>query len=188
MPTLLNHRHPSLRILNPVTLEAIQFQGGRLAIEPDDPWYEIVMAEARRNSDITVLESIVTCPECGESFGGGTGKAQLASHRKHEHPTEYLMAIDKGFAAERNAVVKASLGFPCDLCANQTFGTEADLVLHTRTMHAAPVAERQSDGTAALPEETRERFGGESSDTDDGRAPEPVATIPAARGRGSRGN
>lgn len=56
MPILLCTKYPAYRIYDPKNDVYAQFSGGKLAIEPDDPSYGVVMAEAVRNPEIRVLE------------------------------------------------------------------------------------------------------------------------------------
>ncbi len=64
MPTLLNQRFPYLRIYDPQNERMVQFQGGRLDIEPDDPSFGVVMAHASRDPSIRVIDTVAT-PEAG---------------------------------------------------------------------------------------------------------------------------
>lgn len=63
MPILLCQRWPALRIYDPKNDVYAQFVGGKLVIEPDDPSFGVVMAEAGRNADIRVLEVETTTIE-----------------------------------------------------------------------------------------------------------------------------
>lgn len=56
MPILLCQRYPAYRIYDPKNDVYAQFVGGKLVIEPDDPSFGVVMAEAGRNPEIRVLE------------------------------------------------------------------------------------------------------------------------------------
>lgn len=195
MPVLLNRRHPYLRILDPISGQIVvpagdpprptSFHGGRLTIEEDDPNYALVMDFAQRDPNTVVLTNVVQCHVCGEAFGGQTGRASLAQHIQEVHPLEYLEDMDASALAERNVFIQQRQPFACDL-DNQSFPSEAELALHTRTFHGAPVVARDADGTAALPDALRDRLGGESGGEDGGGGVGTVATIPAAKATGGR--
>jgi hypothetical protein len=55
MAVLLNHVNLGLRIFIPDTGEIRQFDHGSLTIEEDDPAWDVVMAEAQANPNITVV-------------------------------------------------------------------------------------------------------------------------------------
>lgn len=156
MAVLLCHAFPALRIYNPTSGEIVSFFGGKLEIEADDPNYEVVMAEASRNPSIVVVESIGTCPYCGETFTGGNAKLLLAQHTKNDHFEKWLEAKDVEDNAVRNVEIKAREGFACDVCAPaQVFGTEDDLALHVLAFHAS--APEINDAGEATDAPTRKR-------------------------------
>lgn len=136
---LLCHQYPYLRIYNPATGSYVSFTGGKLEISPDDPNYEVVMAEASRNPSIVVYEHILTCEWCGESFTGRTeGRTMLADHIKDVHYDKWRESVDEKFGQERIAELKSREGFACDACRPaQVFGTERDLQAHMAAIHLA---------------------------------------------------
>ncbi len=134
MPLLFNHTHPFLSIYIPATGTFRQFSAGKLEIEEDDPDYEVVMAEAVRNPNIVVYETVGTCPVCGEVVGKGrTAEASVAGHIKVHHPD----AADTPLELP-NREVKSKAEFFCDVCRpTQTFLSEEDQRIHVETIHAA---------------------------------------------------
>ncbi len=56
MPLLVNRTHPFYRIFIPSSGEYAEFRHGRLSIDPGDSGYDVVMAEAERNSLITIVD------------------------------------------------------------------------------------------------------------------------------------
>jgi len=157
MPLLLCHEFPQLAIYNPDTKVIVQFRGGRLDIEEDDPNYAVVMAEALRNPAIVVYTSATTCDRCGEVFAGGAAKAQLGKHRKDAHFDVWLAEKEQSEFQVRQVEVKAREGVACEVCRPfQTFPTRDELAAHVRTFHieltpdeervASSIAEDRGEG------------------------------------------
>lgn len=148
MATLLCHVHPYLRVYNPVNGEYVQFVGGKLDIEPEDPNYAVAMAEAVANPSISVLEMVkggVNCPECGKSFTGNASAAHLGTHRKDAHFAEWMADKEAANQAEVNAIVKERAGIACDACRPaQVFPDKDALNLHNKVVHTAPEDEAAS--------------------------------------------
>lgn len=138
--TLVCHATPWLRIYDPATGGYASFVAGKLEIDPDDPAYEVVMAEAVRNPSIQVVTKTVSCTLCGEDFGDAkTAKARLEKHVKDVHFDVWKAAKDDEYAAEMTRELKAREGFVCDVCRPvQTFGDEDTLALHVSLLHTAP--------------------------------------------------
>lgn len=135
MATLICTQFPSLSIYQPADGSWIQFRGGRLDIEDDDPNYAVVMAEAASNPAIAVYVNASTCIHCGETFAS---KKALDGHVKDVHFAEYLAAEDAAHAETRIALIKEREGFACDICPHAEFGTAEDLSLHVQAIHTAP--------------------------------------------------
>lgn len=129
--------YPELRIL--AGDDYVKFIGGKLELDPDEPGYDAVKAEAIRNPAISIIENETTCEYCGEVFTGKAGKAQLGTHKKANHFDVWQAEKEIENAKTMQREVKARAGFACDVCSPvQTFGTEADLTQHVRDLHAAP--------------------------------------------------
>jgi hypothetical protein len=158
MALLLCHQYPALRIYNPQTGGFAAFLYGKLEIEPDDPDYEVVMAEASRNPAIVVVESIGTCAYCGEQFVGGNAKLLLGGHIKDVHYDKYLEQKDAEESAVRNVELKSREGFACDVCQPlQVFGTNDDLTLHVLTMHANAPEMDEAGNAMEVPDQPRKK-------------------------------
>lgn len=132
----INQTTPYLRIYNPVTEAFAEFKGGKLELDPGDPDFEVVKAEALRNPAIVILENATTCPLCGEAFAGKTAAAQLGKHRKDVHFSEWVAdkEAEQGEAILRE--VKARAPYACDLCPRvQEFGSQDELMIHIAAVH-----------------------------------------------------
>lgn len=169
-------QYPAFRIYDSASDTVVQFQGGKLELEEDDPRYALVAAEALRNPAIIAVQNATTCPHCGEVFVGSAAKMQLGAHRKAVHFNEWLADKVGADAEETNTLVAGRAGFPCLDCppGQQTFGTEADLALHARSFHA----------TAPRLTESGETIGGDPDERGGGGAP--VAAVPAAKASRAR--
>lgn len=127
--------YPYLRIYVPETEEFIQFQGGKLALDPGDRGYEAVKAEALRNPSIAMLAEAVQCPDCGEPFTGKTAGAQLGKHRKDIHFDQWVSEKELDKAVQTREVKGRQL-HACDLCPRvQEFGSADELAIHVRAVH-----------------------------------------------------
>lgn len=156
----------------------VQFQGGRLEVPETDPFHGEVMAEASRNSHISVMTNETTCQYCGAVFSGDKAQKSLATHFKDAHFELWVKQSELDAAIVTQREIKARAGYVCDICAPvQTFGTEADLAEHTRLLHTAPPA-MDEDGNETGPRH-------DAGDGDDGRRPGEVDPPKAAtRSRG----
>jgi uncharacterized C2H2 Zn-finger protein len=138
MTTLVNTTEPYLRILLPDN-DFIQFQGGKLELPEDHPFYQHVMDEAVRRPSIAVLINETTCPYCGEVFKGDKAAAKYGAHIKEVHFELWQKEQDLEHARIVQKEVKARAGFSCDVCSPiQTFGTADDLAEHVGLFHTNP--------------------------------------------------
>lgn len=157
MVTLICQATPYLRVYNPVTGDYAQFSGGRLDIEPSDPNYAVVMAEASANPSITVMEIAkggANCPECGQLFTGGAAAARLGNHRKDAHFDAWMADKEAAHQTEVNLIVKERAGVACSVCRPaQVFPTEDELQNHIKIVHTAPEDEGVAAVTARRPGE-----------------------------------
>lgn len=167
----INQVTPYLRIYVPATEDFVQFRGGKLELDEDDPAFETVKQEALRNPSIVILTEAVQCPSCGEAFGGKTAKAQLGQHRKAAHFDLWVADKQAEQATVIMAEVKARAPHACDLCPRiQEFPDEAALNLHIRTVHVQVAVDENGNVLDA----------GEGGDSDNAAAAEPEAA-PAAK-------
>jgi hypothetical protein len=126
--------YPYLRIYDPATEEIIQFQAGKLQLDPGDRGFEVVKAEALRNPSIVMLVEAVQCPECGEPFTGKAAGAQLGKHKKEAHFEKWV--TDKEAEQVQTREVKGRQPHACDLCPRvQEFGSADELAIHVRAVH-----------------------------------------------------
>lgn len=127
--------YPYLRIYDPETEDFLQFQGGKLQLDPGERGFEAVKAEALRNPAITMLTEAVQCPECGEPFTGKAAGAHLGKHRKEAHFDKWV--ADKQAEQEvQTREVKGRQPHACDLCPRvQEFGSADELAIHVRAVH-----------------------------------------------------
>lgn len=133
MPTLLHRTSANFRVYNPVTTEFAAFHGGRLDIEEGDENYAVVMAEASRNPEITVLVNATTCPLCGEVFSKAK---ELDEHTKDVHFDVWLATEDAKVAEARTVLIKERAGYACDVCSPPgVFANAGLLALHTKLIH-----------------------------------------------------
>lgn len=147
MATLLNQRHPSFQIYIPDTGAWRKFVDGRLDIEPDDPDYETVMAEAKRNPTIAIYDSVTTCPHCGEPF---RTKGELSDHVKEVHFEVWLAGFDADHAEQRNIELKRRASVFCDICVpHQEFPDNDALAAHNKLLHLALENEQEVQGSTA---------------------------------------
>jgi len=164
MTTLICNQTPYLRIYNPVSGEYVQFLGGRLDIEPEDPNYAVVMAEGASNPAITILLTAkggMNCPECGALFTGQAGAAQLGKHRKDIHFDAWLADKDAAHQSEINTILKDRAGVACDVCRPaQVFPNDDALGQHIRLVHATAEDDAASAVTARRPGEVKPASGG----------------------------
>jgi len=126
--------YPYLRIYDPGTGEFVQFQGGKLQLDPGDRGFEVVKAEALRNPAIVMLVEAVQCPDCGEPFTGKAAGAQLGKHRKDAHFDRWVS--DREAEQVTTKEVKGRQPHACDLCPRvQEFGSADELAIHVRAVH-----------------------------------------------------
>jgi hypothetical protein len=166
MTTLVNSTAPYLRILLTDGSYA-QFQGGKLDISEDDPFYGEVIAEGTRNPSIAILTNSTTCRFCGANFEGDKAKEKADKHKKDNHFDLWQKELEVEQASVVQKEIKARAGFPCDVCAPvQTFGSAADLSQHVVALHTQPPAMDEDGNT----------LGGDG----DGRRPGEVDPPPSA--------
>lgn len=188
MTTFVNHATPYLRILLP-SGDYIQFQGGKLIVDEDDPNHEHAMAEAVRNQSIAILVNETTCDYCGESFTGDKARAKLADHKKDVHFDLWQKETELEQARVVQREVKARAGYACDVCAPvQTFGSEDDLAEHVRLLHTAPPELDENGNTVGGGggDDGGQRPGGEVAATPVAAKPSTRAARPASRTAAAR--
>jgi len=139
---LVNTEHPRLRIINPQSGAIVQFEGGKLEIEDDDPNHDFLMSVATRRPDISIhVTGILTCPQCNEKFTGGAAKPRFVRHLNLRHPE--LKAETAPRSGQKR--VKVAAQFNCDVCSPvQPFDTADDLAMHAAAVHAARQEEPES--------------------------------------------
>jgi hypothetical protein len=111
-------------------------------VNEDDPYYEAVMAVARKDPAISItVTGIEECPECGEKFVGKMAKAQVARHRNQTHPGS------KADSISRTETTKTVAQFACQIDGKE-FKSEAALIEHTAEVHAPKPDENDDEGGA----------------------------------------
>lgn len=170
----VNTATPYLKVYNPVTGGFASFVAGVLELEPDDPDFDWVKAEAERNPAISIHEHASTCDQCGDVFTGRTAAANLGQHRKQIHFDVWQAEKDHESEAAREVQIKSRSGSFCEVCVPlQEFPNAGELAAHVRLLHANAPRLTESGETA------------ESVDQPDGGGGAPVDPIPAATASGS---
>lgn len=137
MTTLVNSNYPYLRVLLPDDT-FIQFQGGRLELPEDHPYYDHVMDVATGMPSIAILVNETTCIYCGEVFKGDKAAAKLDAHKKDIHFDVWEAESLIEAASVHQREVKSRAGHACDVCRPaQVFGSEDDLAEHIALLHTA---------------------------------------------------
>jgi len=147
----INHVNPYFRIYVPELETFVEFKGGKLELDEDDPAYATVYAVCEATPNVVILQDAVQCDLCGESFRKGkTAAMQLGKHRKDVHFKEWSEEESERQAQVIRKEIKARQPFACDLCTQvQEFQTEDELAAHIKAVHIDPNADDEGNATGA---------------------------------------